>query len=82
MGKKDTSFEVKYKNIFVGQHLLNYNKMFVETPIYVRYVLITIVILTSMLAMELFYLTQLCSFLGCYFEYLPLFPPYRFVVFP
>ena len=59
MGRNDTIFGVKYKNIFVGQHLLNYNKMFVEIPIYVRYVLITIVILTSMLAMELFYLTHL-----------------------
>ena len=28
---------------------------------------------TSMLAIELFYFTQLCSFHGCLFEYLPLF---------
>ena len=28
-----------------------------------------------MFAIELFYLTQLCSFLGCFFEYLPLFLP-------
>ena len=46
-----------------------------ETPIYIRYVVLTIVILTYMLAIELFYLTQLCSFFGNFFEYLPLFLP-------
>ena len=46
-----------------------------ETLIYIRCVVLTIVIFTYMLAIELFYLTQLCSFLGCLFEYLPLFLP-------
>ena len=53
----------------------NYKEMFVETPLYIRYAVLTIVIFTSMLAIELFYLTQLCSFHGCFFEYLPLFLP-------
>ena len=44
-----------------------------ETPIYIRYVVITIVICTSMLAIGLFYRTQLCSFHGCFFGYLPIF---------
>ena len=44
-----------------------------EPPIYIRYVVLTIFICTSMLAIELFYRTQLCSFHGCFFEYLPIF---------
>ena len=47
--------------------------MFAETPIYIRYDVLTIVIFTSMLAIELFYRTQLCSFNGCFFDYLTLF---------
>ena len=38
-------------------------------------VVLTIVIFTSMLAIELFHITQLCSFIGCFFGYLPLFIP-------
>ena len=75
MGRKDTIFGV------IGRNLLNYEGMFVGTPIYIRFVVITIVIFTSMLVIELFYLTQLCSFIGCFFEYLPLFIPYRFEVY-
>ena len=71
MGIKDTRFEVKYKNILVVWHLLKYKEMFMETPIYIGYVVITIVIFTSMLSIELFYLTQLCSFLGYLFEFFP-----------
>ena len=37
--------------------------MLVETPIYIRYAVITIVIFTSMLAIILFYPPQLRSFL-------------------
>ena len=37
--------------------------------------MISVVLITDMLSIELFYLTQLCSFLGCLFEYLPLFLP-------
>ena len=78
----DISFVLKYQRLPVGWRLLNYEDVFVETPIYIRYVVITIVIFTPILAIELFYLTQLCSFLGCFFEYLPLFFPYRFAVYP
>ena len=56
--------------------------MFVETPIYIGYVVLNIVIFTSMLAIELFYLKQLCSFLGCFLEYLPIFTPYKFAAYP
>ena len=75
MGRKDTRFGVKYQNILERWKILNYIEMFVETPIYIRYVVLTIVIFTSMLAIELFYLTQLCSFIGCFFECFPLFTP-------
>ena len=81
MGRKDTSFVVKYQNLLVVCHLLNYEDMFVETIMYIKYVVITIVNFTSMLSIELFYLTKLNSFLGCLFEYLPLFIPYRFAVY-
>ena len=66
-GKKGKSFGGIYQNLLLGWHLLIYEEMFVETPIYLRYVVITIVIFTSMIAIELFYLTQLLSFLGCFF---------------
>ena len=42
--------------------------VFAKTPIYIKYVVITIVIFTFTLAIELFYLTQLCSLLGYFFE--------------
>ena len=44
-----------------------------ESPIYIRYVALTIGICTSMLAIELFYLTQPSSFHECFFDYLPIF---------
>ena len=44
--------------------------------------MISIVLFTIMFAVELFYLTQNCSFLGCFFEYLTLFIPFRFAVYP
>ena len=47
--------------------------MFLVTQIYIRYVVIYIVLINVMLAIELFYLTQLGSFIECFFEYLPLF---------
>ena len=37
--------------------------------------MISIVVFTSMLAIELFYLTHLRSFIGCFSGYLPLFIP-------
>ena len=82
MVRKDTGFGVKYQNILVTRHLLNYEDFFVVTPIYIRYDVITIVIFTYMLAIVSFYITQLCSFLGYLFEYLPLFIPYMFVLYP
>ena len=73
MGRKYTSFRVKYQNLLVIWKILNYEEMFAETAIYIWYVVLTIFICTSTLAVELFYLTQLFSFHGCFFEYLPLF---------
>ena len=35
--------------------------------------MISIVLIIVIIAIELFYLTQICSFLGCFFEYVPLF---------
>ena len=81
MGGKETSIEVKFQKLPVGWHLLNYENMFVETPIYIRSVVITIVLFTSMLAIELFYLTLFVSFLGYFFEYLLIFIPYRFALY-
>ena len=75
MGRNGTSFGVKYQKLLVRWNILSYEEMFVETPIYIRYVVLAIVIFTYMLAIELFYLAQLFSFLGCFFEYLPLFLP-------
>ena len=57
VGIKDTRFGLKYQNILVGWNLLNYKEIFVETPIYISYVVITVVVFTSMLAIELFYLS-------------------------
>ena len=75
LGINDTSFEVKYQNILVRSHQLNYKDIFVGTQIQIRYVVISIVLITVMLAIELLYLTQLFSFLGCFFDYLTLFIP-------
>ena len=54
MGRNDTSFGVKYQNLLVRWKILNYEDMFVETPIYIRYVVITIIVFASMLVIELF----------------------------
>ena len=78
---KETSFGVRHKNLLVVWHLLTYEDISAETPICIRYVGITIVIFASMLAIELFHRTQLRSFLGFIFDYLPLFIPYRFEVY-
>ena len=82
MGRKDTSFGGKLQYLWVISHKLNYSYMIVVAQIYIRYVVISIILITVMLDIESFYLTQLRSFIGCYFEYLPLFIPYKFVVFP
>ena len=82
MRRKYTSFGLKYQKLLVGWNLIKYEEMFAETLIYIRYVVLVIFIFTSMLAIEFFYLTQLCSFFGCFFEYLPLFISYRLEVYP
>ena len=82
MGIKGTRFGVKYQNLLVTSHLLNHEQMFTGTPIYIRYVVISFVFFTYVISVELFYLTQLCSFLGFLFEYLPIFIPYRFALYP
>ena len=66
MGSNDTIFGVIYQNILVRSHLLNYKGMFVETTIYIRYVMLTIFYFTSMLAIELFYLTKTFHFSDVY----------------
>ena len=66
MERNDTSFGVNYQKIPVIWHLLNYEDMFVEAPIYIRYIVISIVLFTSMLAIELFYFTQLHSYIIFY----------------
>ena len=73
---------MNYQNIIVRWHPLNYEGMFVGTMIYTRYVVISIITFTSMLAIELFYPIQLFSLIGFIFDNLPLFIPYRFVVYP
>ena len=73
IGRKDASFGLKYPIVLISMKILNYEEMFMEPPIYIKYVALTIVIFTYMLAIELFYPTQLCSFHGCFFEYLPIF---------
>ena len=82
MVRKDKIFGDKIQSLLVRRHKLNYTDMFVGTQINIRYVVIFIILIAVMLAIELFYLAQLCSFLGCYFEYLPLFIPCRFEGFP
>ena len=73
MGIKDAIFGLKYPNVLVSTTTRKYEEMFVEPPIYIRYVALTIAICTYMLAIELFYGTEPCSFHWCFFEYLPIF---------
>ena len=56
MGRKDTGFGVKQQKLLVGWHLLKYEYMVVETPIYIRYVVITIIILRLYLPLNYFIL--------------------------
>ena len=73
MGRKDARFGVKYPKVLVSMKIWHYEEMFVEPPIYIRYVGLTIVIFLSMLLIELFYRTQPSSFHGYFFEHLPIF---------
>ena len=81
MGRKDTSFGGKLKYLLVRRKKLNHTEMLVGTHIYLKYVLTSIILITVMLVIGLFYPTQLHSFIECYFEYLPIFITYRFTVF-
>ena len=56
----DIRFGLKYQNILVRSHKLNYTEIFVGNQIYIRYVVVSIVLVTVMLAIEIFYLSQLC----------------------
>ena len=80
--REDTIFGGGVNFLLVIRHKLNYIDMFVGRHIYIGCIVISIVLITVMLDIELFYFTQLHSFIGYYFDYLPLFIPYRFVVFP
>ena len=73
IGRKDTSFGVKHPNVLVSMKIRNYEAMFLKPAIYICYVVVTIVICTSMHTIELFYHTQPYSFHGCLFKYLPVF---------
>ena len=73
MGRKDTIFGVKYQKLLVRTNEITDIEMFVGAQIYISYVVISIIPITVMLAIELFYLTQFCSFLGCLFEHSPIF---------
>ena len=68
MGIKYTNFGVKYQNILSGRYLLKHREILVVTPIYIRYVAITIVIFISMIAMKIFSLHNFVHFLGVYFS--------------
>ena len=53
---------------------LQYTGMLVGVHIYQRYVFISIVRINVTISTELFYLTLICSFIGCYFDSLTLYP--------
>ena len=65
MGINYTSFGGEIQSILVRRNKLNYTEIFAGTHIYIGYVVIYIVLVTAKLVIELFYLTQLCSFLEC-----------------
>ena len=69
---KETRFGEQLKHMSVWSGELNYTDMFMEIHIYLRYAVIYIVFVNVILATELFYLTLLFSFIGCYFECLPI----------
>ena len=68
MGRKDKSLEGNSKIFLVRKNEQNYTEIFVVTQIYIRFVVISVVFVTVMIAIEFIYPTQLCSFLGCFFE--------------
>ena len=75
MERRDTRSGGKLQNILVRSNELNYREMSVVTQIYISYVVISIILINFMIDIELVYLTLLHQFLGCCFDYLPLFTP-------
>ena len=57
------SFGVKYQNILVGRDLKNYYDIFVVTPMYIKYVAISVHLFKYILAVEYFILNNLVHFL-------------------
>ena len=51
------------------------------THMYIGYTVISIILITVMFSIELFYSTNIISFIECYFEYLPHFTPIGFWYF-
>ena len=76
MGRKDATFGLKYPKVLISTRIRHYEEMFVEPPIYIRYVALTILICFSMLLIELFYRTQPSLSAYLYFSI------YRFVTYP
>ena len=75
MGRKDTIFGVIYQKLLVVWHLLNYEYMFAEPPIHIRYVVLNIVILHLCLPLNYFILNNFVHFLDVSLStylYLPL----------
>ena len=62
-GNKVHKIWIEIPDVLVRIHQINYKDMFVVTQTYIRYVVIYILLITVMLAIELFYLTQFHSFL-------------------
>ena len=52
MGRKDTSFGLKYQKLLVRIHEIIYYDIFVVAQIYISYVVISIIPITFMLTIE------------------------------
>ena len=63
MGRKDTSFGDKLQYLLVRMNKLNYTEVVMGYHIYIRYVVISIILITVMLAIELFYLKSFVNLL-------------------
>ena len=64
MGRKYKIFGVKYQNLLVESHLLNYEEVSMVTPIYIKYVVITIFLLHLRFPLDYFILHNFVHFLG------------------
>ena len=67
MGIKDASFGLRYQNILLTRHLLNYKEMFVGTLIYISYVVISIILLYICCPLNYFILHKFVHFLDVSF---------------